>query len=110
MLRESQERYRDLFENSSEMIATLSPAGQFLYANPAWKKCFGFDTAALPHLYRPSVLRDMATLVGAERLLLGTDFPLLGMTRYRRALDEAGLDATELGLILGGSAAAVWRW
>jgi len=39
--RESQERYRDLFENSSEMIATLSPAGKFLYANPAWKRCFG---------------------------------------------------------------------
>ena len=46
-LRESQERYRDLFENSSEMIATLSPAGQFLYANPAWKLCFGLDNAAL---------------------------------------------------------------
>ena len=46
-LRESQERYRDLFENSSEMIATLSPAGQFLYANPAWKRCFGMDNAAL---------------------------------------------------------------
>ncbi len=69
-----------------------------------------FDTAALPHLYRPSALRAMATLVGAERLLLGTDFPLLGLARYRRALDEAGLDETELGLILGGSAAAVWRW
>jgi PAS domain S-box-containing protein len=38
--RESQERYRDLFENSSEMIATLSTSGQFLYANPAWKRCF----------------------------------------------------------------------
>src|ERR1039458_7018674 len=69
-----------------------------------------FDTAALPHLYRPSVIRDAATLVGAERLLLGTDFPLLGLARYRRTLDEAGLDETELGLILGGSAAAVWRW
>jgi PAS domain-containing protein len=46
-LRESQERYRDLFENSSEMIATLSPAGQFLYANPAWKRCFGQDVAGL---------------------------------------------------------------
>jgi PAS domain S-box-containing protein len=45
--RESQERYRDLFENSSEMIATLSPAGQFLYANPAWKRCFGLDQSAL---------------------------------------------------------------
>jgi PAS domain S-box-containing protein len=45
--REAQERYRDLFENSSEMIATLSPAGQFLYANPAWKRSFGLDYAAL---------------------------------------------------------------
>ena len=45
--RESQERFRDLFENSSEMIATLSPAGKFLYVNPAWKQCFGKDTAAL---------------------------------------------------------------
>lgn len=46
-LRESQERYRDLFENSSEMIATLSPAARFLYANPAWKRCFGIENAAL---------------------------------------------------------------
>ncbi len=45
--RESQERYRDLFENSSEMIATLSPTGRFVYANPAWKRCFGQDTTAL---------------------------------------------------------------
>jgi PAS domain-containing protein len=49
-LRESQERYRDLFENSSEMMATLSPAGRFLYANPAWKRCFGLDPAALLEL------------------------------------------------------------
>jgi PAS domain S-box-containing protein len=46
-LRESQERYLDLFEHSTEMIATLSPAGRFLYANPAWKRCFGKDIAAL---------------------------------------------------------------
>jgi PAS domain S-box-containing protein len=48
--RESQERYRDLFESSSEMIATLSPAGKFLYANPAWKRCFGKDTAEMLEL------------------------------------------------------------
>jgi PAS domain S-box-containing protein len=46
-LRESQERYRDLFENSSEMIATLSPGGQFLYANPAWKQSFDLDPEML---------------------------------------------------------------
>jgi len=49
-LRESQERYRDLFENSSEMIATLSPAGKFLYANPAWKRYFGKDVNELLEL------------------------------------------------------------
>jgi PAS domain S-box-containing protein len=40
-LRESRERYRDLFENANEMIATLNPAGQFSYVNPVWKSCFG---------------------------------------------------------------------
>ena len=39
--RESRERYRDVFENSSEMIATLDLTGRFLYVNPAWRRCFG---------------------------------------------------------------------
>lgn len=38
--REARERYRDVFENSSEMIATLDLNGKFLYMNPAWKRCF----------------------------------------------------------------------
>ncbi len=37
---EARERYRDVFENSSEMIATLDLTGRFLYVNPAWKRCF----------------------------------------------------------------------
>jgi predicted TIM-barrel fold metal-dependent hydrolase len=68
-----------------------------------------FDTAALPHLYRPSALGAVVSLTGADRLLLGTDFPLLPMRRYQRALDQAGLGAAERALILGGNAAAVWR-
>ncbi len=48
--RESQERYRDLFENSTEMIATLSTAGRFLYANPAWKRSFGISHTTLMDL------------------------------------------------------------
>ncbi|MGA8160100.1 MAG: PAS domain S-box protein, partial [Acidobacteriaceae bacterium] len=39
-LRESEERYRDLFDNSTEMIATLSPRGRYLYVNPAWQALF----------------------------------------------------------------------
>ncbi len=40
-LQESQERYRDLFENSNEMIATLSPRGRYIYVNPSWRSHFG---------------------------------------------------------------------
>ncbi len=49
-LRESRERYRDLFENANEMIATLNPAGQFVYVNPVWKSCFGLGEEAFSKL------------------------------------------------------------
>lgn len=38
ILRESEERYRDLFDHSNELIATLTPQGRYLYVNPAWQK------------------------------------------------------------------------
>ncbi|MHB1022010.1 MAG: PAS domain S-box protein [Acidobacteriaceae bacterium] len=38
ILRESEERYRDLFEHSNELISTLTPQGRYLYVNPAWQK------------------------------------------------------------------------
>jgi len=46
-LRESEERYRDLFDNSQEMIATLSPRAKYLYVNPAWQMCFGKSAACV---------------------------------------------------------------
>jgi PAS domain S-box-containing protein len=72
--RESQERYRDLFENSSEMIATLSPSGQFLYANPAWKRCFGLEHSTLVSL--KSFEQLFSTSIRGEVAVL-----------FRRALD-----------------------
>ncbi|HEY2470566.1 MAG TPA: PAS domain S-box protein [Terracidiphilus sp.] len=45
-LRIPRDRYRDLFENSSEMIATLDMSGKFLYANPAWRQTFRLDRNA----------------------------------------------------------------
>jgi predicted TIM-barrel fold metal-dependent hydrolase len=68
-----------------------------------------FDTAALPFLYAPSAFGDAVALVGADRLLLGTDFPLLGVARYRRALDQAGVVGAELRLIMGANAGSVWQ-
>jgi PAS domain S-box-containing protein len=67
-LRESEERYRDLFENSAEMIATLSPRGRYLYVNPAWQVLFGMDSAQFESLigfesaFPPEVQAEAAAL------------------------------------------------
>jgi PAS domain S-box-containing protein len=67
-LRESEERYRDLFENSAEMIATLSPRGRYLYVNPAWQNLFGMDSAQFENLigfesaFPPEVQAEAAAL------------------------------------------------
>ena len=45
-----------------------------------------FDTAASPFLYRPEVFAAVASLVGADCILMGSDFPLL---RARRLLKQA---------------------
>ena len=61
-------------------------------------------TAASPFLYRPEVYRVVAGLVGAERVLFGSDHPLL---TQKRALDDAaaaGMSDDDLSLVLGGNA------
>jgi len=68
-----------------------------------------FDTAALPFLYAPSVIRDIAALIGADRILFGSDFPLLGADRYRDALADSWLEENEVAAIMGGNADRLLR-
>jgi uncharacterized protein len=64
-----------------------------------------YDTAAGPFLYKPEAYRRAADIAGADRLLFGSDYPLLGLTRYRADMDAAGLTALEAAGVLGGNAA-----
>ncbi len=97
--RESHERFRDLFENSSEMIATLSPAGKFLYANPAWKQCFGKDAAALlelasfDDLFAPDERDEVGTL-----FRLALEGETLDRAPLRHRTPDGGLLELELSL------------
>jgi hypothetical protein len=83
-------------------------AGLFAYAllkrevGEVLHNCF-FDTAAGPFLYKPSVYRHAIAIVGADRLLFGSDFPLLGLPRYLRDMEEAGLSDAEKAAVLGGN-------
>jgi PAS domain S-box-containing protein len=42
-LRESEEKYRDLFESASDLIQSVTPQGRFVYVNRAWKETLGYD-------------------------------------------------------------------
>jgi two-component system cell cycle sensor histidine kinase/response regulator CckA len=41
-LRESEERYRDLFDNASDLVCMAAPDGSLLYVNKAWQQGTGY--------------------------------------------------------------------
>ncbi|MEO1431657.1 MAG: adenylate/guanylate cyclase domain-containing protein [Cyanobacteria bacterium J06633_8] len=49
-LLESEERYRDLFENANDLIQSVNPYGRFLYTNRAWQKTLGYSKSELDGL------------------------------------------------------------
>ena len=42
-LRQSEELYRDLFENTTEFIQSIDKSGKIIYVNNAWKEAMGFE-------------------------------------------------------------------
>jgi len=97
-LRESQERYRDLFENSNEMIATLSPAGKFLYANPAWKRCFGREIAELSEMTFEDLFSASCRAEIASLFLRALDGEQIDRALLRHHSDDGRIMEFELTL------------
>lgn len=67
-----------------------------------------FDTAASPFLYRPEIFTTVAGLVGADRVLFGSDYPLIGQERALREARQAGLEPEDEEAVLGGNAARLF--
>ncbi|HEV7679533.1 MAG TPA: amidohydrolase family protein [Candidatus Dormibacteraeota bacterium] len=66
-----------------------------------------FDTAAAPFLYDAAAYRTVIDLVGADRLLFGTDHPLLRAQRYLTQFAALDIDGAQRSAILGGNAVAL---
>ena len=47
---ESEERYRDLFENASDLIQSCALNGQFVYVNRAWRETLGYSAAQVEQM------------------------------------------------------------
>ena len=62
-----------------------------------------YDTSAVPYLYRRDLYSIAADIAGVDKLLFGTDYPLLSPRRY--LADTEDLDATFRQALFGGNAA-----
>ena len=69
-----------------------------------------YDTAAGPYLYKPAAYRAALCAAGADRLIFGSDYPLLELPRYRADMDASGLTADERAGVLGGNLARILGW
>ena len=63
-----------------------------------------FDTAASPFLYSPMVFAAVVGLVGADRILLASDFPLMRVSRVLSQLDKSRLSERQKRAITSGNA------
>lgn len=63
------------------------------------------DTAALRYLYAPSTLAEVVRSAGAERLLFGSDYPLVSQSAAMADIGAAGLDDHALRAVLGENGA-----
>ncbi|MCH7552830.1 MAG: PAS domain S-box protein, partial [Chloroflexi bacterium] len=54
-LKESEERYRDLFENATDLIQSVDDLGHFIYVNGAWLTALGYKQSETSDL----TLRDV---------------------------------------------------
>jgi len=63
-----------------------------------------FDTAASPFLYNSQVYKQVTQLVGADKILFGSDYPLLAQSRLLQEISLLDLPEEVENLILSGNA------
>jgi predicted TIM-barrel fold metal-dependent hydrolase len=66
-----------------------------------------FDTAVSPFLYKPEIFDVVSGIVGADKILFATDYPLIQHKRLIRQVEQSSLDPKSKAAILGENAAKV---
>jgi predicted TIM-barrel fold metal-dependent hydrolase len=68
-----------------------------------------YDSAATTYLYRPEVFERMAELVGHDRVLFASDFPVLGQRRLLAQVTERLGNEPWFATLMAGNAERVYR-
>ena len=68
-----------------------------------------FDTAASPFLYDKEIYAIATRILGPDRILFGSDFPLLKPGRYLEEMEKVRLSDETIRNICGENAARLLR-
>ena len=68
-----------------------------------------YDTAATPFLYNSAIYGIAEKISGCDKIIFGSDYPLLGIDRYRKFIEDEISSVTERKKILAGNAMKVLR-
>jgi predicted TIM-barrel fold metal-dependent hydrolase len=63
-----------------------------------------FDTAATVFLYKPEIFEQVSGIMGSDKILFGTDYPLMLQNRVLAQVQSARLPAKDKARILGDNA------
>ena len=63
-----------------------------------------FDTAATPYLYSSSIYPLMISLVGSDKIMFGTDYPLMGAKKVLKQIEESGIKKSDITTITRNNA------
>lgn len=69
-----------------------------------------FDTAATPFLYGPAIFRHVAEIAGADKILFGSDYPLMSPRRVIAQIESVDLSQEIQAMILGDNARRLLEW
>jgi len=62
-----------------------------------------FDTAISPYLYKPEIYKSVSRIIGAEKVLFGSDFPVIGQAKVYNEIKNADLKKEDKEKILCGN-------
>lgn len=96
-LQESEERYRDLFENASDLILSVDSKGRFLYVNRAWQDAMGYSSLEL----QGKTVFDL--VIPSEKIEFAKNFRQITLGKTIKRLTTAFLTKDRRKIVLEGS-------
>ncbi len=114
-LRESEARYRDLFDNASDLVCVTDLNGSFVYVNRAWHDATGYSHDELRRMRLADLVQpeQYASLADAyARVLAGETVGHLDLTFLNRNGNAVAVEGSASSVVKDGRAVMVrgiWR-